>query len=140
MVVIFMLSHQSGEASSETSGVVEQLLQFFSFIPSHIFGMELQFVIRKAAHMIAYFILAGLSYRAFSLDEELNRSLVLSLIVVFIYACTDAYHQTFIVGRAGALSDVLIDTVGGSGFIILRLMYEQVLSQSALKVKGKLAT
>ena len=39
-------------------------------------------------------------------------SLVLCIIICFIYAGSDEYHQTFVDGRTGQFSDVLIDTAG----------------------------
>ncbi len=49
MLIIFLFSAQTGEQSSQSSGLVEQLLSIFSFIPNRIFGLELQFLIRKGA-------------------------------------------------------------------------------------------
>lgn len=38
--------------------------------------------------------------------------IALSMLVTFLYACTDEFHQTFIPGRAGRFTDVLIDCTG----------------------------
>mgnify|MGYP003309055667 FL=1 len=35
-----------------------------------------------------------------------------SIIICFIYACTDEIHQLYVVGRTGQFIDVLIDTIG----------------------------
>ena len=43
----------------------------------------------------------------------INTKLVLlSLLICFLYACSDEIHQLFIVGRSGNAYDVLIDTIG----------------------------
>lgn len=42
---------------------------------------------------------------------------------VFLYACSDEFHQYFIPGRAMAFKDVLIDTSGGiTGYIIVTII------------------
>ncbi len=37
-----------------------------------------------------------------------------SLAFVFLYACSDEFHQSFVPGRGPAFRDVLIDTSGGA--------------------------
>ncbi len=136
MCFIFYMSHQSGETSSEASGVIEQFLSIIPFVPTTLLGIELEVLIRKAAHLTEYFILAMLALNVLVMYYDSKRSLALSLIVVFIYACTDEYHQTFIAGRAGALSDVYIDTAGGGLFILVRSGVNAIIKWRA-KIKGK---
>ena len=38
---------------------------------------------------------------------------IIAISTVFIYACTDEFHQLFVPGRSGQFTDVLIDTAGG---------------------------
>ena len=43
----------------------------------------------------------------------INTKLVLlSLLICFLYACSDEIHQLFVPGRSGEARDVLIDTLG----------------------------
>ena len=42
-----------------------------------------------------------------------NKSIIYTIIFVFIYACSDEIHQLFVSGRSGEILDVLIDTTGG---------------------------
>jgi VanZ family protein len=43
-----------------------------------------------------------------------------TLLIVFLYACSDEYHQSFVPGRTALFSDVCIDTAGGTiGLFIL---------------------
>ena len=45
---------------------------------------------------------------------------IISIVVCFVYACTDEFHQLFVDGRAGLFSDVIIDTIGATiSFIIV---------------------
>ena len=34
------------------------------------------------------------------------------MLICFVYACSDEWHQTFVPGRAGQFRDVLLDTAG----------------------------
>ena len=81
--------------------------------------------VRKSAHFIIYLIL-GLIF--ISLLKEYNildkKSIIYTVIFVFIYACSDEIHQLFVSGRSGEILDVLIDTTGGFiGSIIYKLLF-----------------
>ncbi len=68
-----------------------------------------------------------------------KKSFILSMIICFIYACTDEYHQLFVKGRTGQFSDSLIDTVGAligcSIYILIALLIKYI-----IKRKNKEAT
>lgn len=122
MILIFSFSAQTGEQSSQSSGLIEQLLFYFSFIPSQIAGFELQFIIRKMAHLSEYFILYLLMFNLMKEYQPYKKSLVFSLAGVFLYACSDEIHQAFVPNRACLFTDVLIDTTGGGlGMLIVRI-------------------
>ena len=74
----------------------------------------LDFIIKKAGHMIEYGILAFLLWRALSRGRgALSRSaLVIAFVASVLYAASDEYHQTFVPGRKGKLMDVGFDVVG----------------------------
>ena len=65
--------------------------------------------------MTEYAILAILVYRSAELSAHSRKQFLYwgALAAVFLYACTDEFHQRFVPGRAGLFSDVLIDTLGG---------------------------
>lgn len=68
---------------------------------------------RKGMHASVYFVLAILIMNALIVsNRKIFLAVVLSIIISFTYACTDEYHQTFVGGRTGQFSDVLIDTMG----------------------------
>ena len=71
-------------------------------------------ILKKAAHMMEYGILAFLLGRALSRGRgALSRSaLVTVFFVSVLYAASDEYHQTFVPGRNGTPVDVGIDAVG----------------------------
>ena len=69
--------------------------------------------LRKCMHSIVFFILVVLLINAFYNTNIRNyKAYVFSIIISFIYACTDEYHQLFVLGRTGQFTDVLIDTIG----------------------------
>ncbi|HHH12344.1 MAG TPA: hypothetical protein ENJ77_00520 [Candidatus Moranbacteria bacterium] len=71
------------------------------------------YLLRKAAHIGEYFILAYLAARALVEEGRLSlpQAWVLGAVLV-AFAAGDEYLQTFIPGRSGQASDVLIDTIG----------------------------
>jgi len=74
---------------------------------------EWDFFLRKLAHITEYAILTFLLIRALSEYQLSERKiLVFSVSLAVFYAFSDEYHQYFILGRVGAVSDVLIDCFG----------------------------
>lgn len=72
-------------------------------------------VIRKFAHATVYLVLAFLIL--FALDtrcENFWRNAFVAVIICFLYAITDEYHQTFVPGRSGEFRDCLIDALGAT--------------------------
>jgi VanZ family protein len=67
-------------------------------------------VLRKVAHIGVYLALYISTYRLF-VQEKVKNSFAWSAIFTIIYAVSDEYHQTFVFGRVGAISDVLITLV-----------------------------
>lgn len=109
MILIFWFSHQNGENSLKQSNFI---LQYLKDILS-IFNLD----VRKLAHFTIYLILGSFYFLSF---ERLNKkSICISIILTFLYACTDEYHQSFVPGRGPAFKDVLIDTLGGTVGILL---------------------
>jgi len=81
------------------------------------------FILRKIAHILEYAILTFLLFRAFHStgnQPRANKALALAIIIAFLYALSDEYHQTFIFGRQGKLGDVGID---GVGILIIGLVW-----------------
>lgn len=53
-----------------------------------------------------------------------KKTAILSQIFSVVYASTDEFHQTFVVGRDGNVIDVLIDSSGALvGIIISSIIY-----------------
>lgn len=125
MALIFFLSHQPGQESSELSaGITDIIGSLFEVVfQGKLDASNLSFYIRKSAHFLAYFVLSLLvihSLRKSGLKGY--RGFGLALIICVLYAITDEIHQLFIPGRSGDLRDVLIDSAGATVGIGLYLL------------------
>jgi len=69
----------------------------------------------KLHHAGAYFILAGLTVRAFRhFIAKLNWLLFGSLLFSSLYGISDEWHQSFVNGRYSDVNDWLADTLGAA--------------------------
>ena len=116
LLVIFLFSNQDGSTSTSlTNGILEKYL---FFVDSDIFFM----IIRKMAHITEYFIL-GILVLNFINEFKIDKKIVVSILICFILASFDEFHQLFIPDRTGCLLDVFIDMIGASlGILILSLI------------------
>jgi VanZ family protein len=76
----------------------------------------LHFLIRKAAHLTEYAILACLLLRAFRAGAAIAwrwHWAILSWLLVAVHAVLDEYHQAFTQYRTGSVSDSVLDMAGG---------------------------
>jgi len=93
-----------------------------------------EFLLKKSAHFIEYFILFILTYRAFlNSGVKKERTTYFSLIFCILYAISDEFHQSFTPGREPKIRDVLIDG-GGSISAMAAVIY--YLPKSGQKFKG----
>lgn len=127
-VLIFCLSHQSGEESTETSG-------WFTFLLNFIFPFELtEDFVRTMAHFSEF---ACLSFFMNNLFVSYKGKLtpVFACALSFFYAITDEIHQIFVPGRACQFLDMMVDLAGIlSGFIVYAVIY--ILVRKTIKKFG----
>ena len=131
MAVIFMLSHQSASISSGQSGVfVEQL----HYIAPSIDQQLLTVLVRKGAHIFAYFVLGILTFNALwrvDLSKfKFNRPAMLSIIVCALYAVSDEFHQLFVSGRSGEIRDIIIDSCAATVGVFIISIFVRILQKS----------
>ena len=74
----------------------------------------LDFVLRKAAHMAVFGILALLIWRAIATTTASPRHWLAALVLTVAYAVTDELHQGFVAGRHPSPIDVAIDAAGAT--------------------------
>lgn len=123
--VIFAFSAQTGEESGRLSGsVVKGSIGLLGEL-GELFETDwdafllLTFLVRKAAHMSIYFILAALLfYGLWRAGLRPRPGMAAAVGLCALLAALDEFHQTFVPGRDGKLSDVLIDLSGGVCFLL----------------------
>ena len=141
MALIFSASSDSRsyEHSGRIFGLFEPLLHrlFPQLSPAQVESIHHLF--RKCGHLTEYAVLALLLWRAIRQTDGKNlRPLVapersgggwnwrearLALLLVMLFATTDEFHQLFVPERTSLVSDVMIDTVGGTaGLFALWIM------------------
>ena len=124
MGLIFVLSNDTAEESSKKSdGLIVRCVQ--DIIKRDLSTKEKEKVlkylvkpVRKSAHFFLYFVLGILIINLFKSFELFNyKTILLAILLCFLYACSDEIHQLFIKGRSCEVRDILIDTIGSLLFI-----------------------
>lgn len=133
MIVIFIFSSQNGSESGNNNRFVIEFLRHIGLNLDKILGSNSDFYVRKLAHMTEYFILFMFIYRALNKDFNFNKSAAFSIIIVFLYASSDEYHQSFVPGRGPSFRDVLIDTCGGIIAFLTIMMARSILHSNKAK-------
>ncbi len=132
MLLIFLFSAQSGTQSGEMSKGVVELLDpivepLYKDLPlpqQKAFLDSFHTLVRKAAHFSIYFLLGASAFGAFgNYPLSRPRQSLYSVLLSFLYACTDEFHQGFVAGRGPAFTDVLIDTAGAALAVGLFLLF-----------------
>ena len=133
MYIIFSFSAQSGTDSGNLSYEVshkiveignEVLQKDLEEWEIDQLAYDIEYPVRKAAHMTEYFILAvtvSFPFYVYGL-RGFPLMLVAGLICVG-FACLDEYHQSFVEGRGPSVRDVGIDSIGVfAGIICVRVV------------------
>ncbi len=129
MSLIFIFSNDSGVQSTKKSdGFIIRIVEVFygrelSLQEKEKWVAYLVLPVRKGAHLGVYLILGVLALSFISEFISISwKSILISMVVCFIYACSDEVHQLLVPGRSGNIKDVLLDTIG-SGIGVLGLNY-----------------
>ena len=104
-MVIFLFSSQVGAESSKISN---------------------DLIIRKLGHFSEYMALGFCSFCYLSnifiekdKMKDIKKTVIFSFLFSIFYASSDEFHQTFVAGRDGNITDVLIDSSGALVGILL---------------------
>lgn len=133
MYLIFQFSAQTGDVSGNLSYEVsyrivdignEILNKGLEEWEISNYAYEIEYPVRKLAHMSEYFLLAvALSFPFYVYGL---RGFPLMLVAGFIcvaFACGDEYHQSFVAGRGPSVKDVIIDSIGAFfGILTVRII------------------
>ena len=127
--IIFMFSNQG---SKESNGLSDKIIiKSYEIIrqkkldnkEKKIVIKKYNYIVRKTAHVIIYMLL-GFFIICFLYSFNIKKRIIIySILICFIYAITDEFHQSFLDRTASPL-DVLIDTCGSSiGVIITYILF-----------------
>ena len=146
MCVIFAFSAQTKEESSVVSqGFSYRIVNTTGLLLHlHIDEEQLREIanaiegfVRKGAHMTEYAILAILFYAWLGRWQLSRRRMICTAVfLTILYACSDEFHQLFVAGRAGRVSDVLVDSAGAVLGVALFLFIKMCVSKVARKRVG----
>nr|WP_317449277.1 VanZ family protein [uncultured Sellimonas sp.] len=129
MVVIFLLSAQPSDESSKESLFVGRMVgqifvKDFEEWPKEEqekFAEAINYPVRKTAHATEYAVLGILVLVRCRCQDTWSkrRMIVTAWGISTAYAATDEFHQIFVPGRAGMVTDVMIDSSGALAGILL---------------------
>lgn len=133
MYIIFGFSAQTGMESGNLSHIVsvkiveigdEMLQKGLEDWEIEEVADNIEYYVRKAAHMTEYFLLAiAVSFPLYVYGLRGFPLLLFAGLICVGFACTDEYHQSFIAGRGPSVKDVGIDSIGVFlGIMVVRIV------------------
>lgn len=139
LFLIFGFSAQDGEASGSLSfNISLYLVQLFSPLLPAAMSEEvlleraelIHYFVRKAAHMTEYFLLAlslQLPLTAWLSHRLIHKKRIwIGFAATVLFAALDEFHQTFVPGRSGNLTDVCIDSIGAIAASLCLLLFYSI--------------
>jgi len=140
MGVIFFFSSQpvvqsSAVSQTLTQKIVDVINKIFKNNPpkvltQHIFSSD--HFIRKAGHVLEYFILGALVFTCLRLTN-LRYPANATIFICLAYAASDELHQIFVPGRGPLISDVILDTISAGVGVILVIYIRSIKNKRVLK-------
>ncbi len=137
MALIFFLSAQTNEVSSQTSGQVIEIIaekiypdyEKLTETEQTQVIEEYQFIARKTAHVLIYAVLGFFAFLTFVSYVKLHffTRAFLALLISLGYAASDEVHQLFVMGRSCELRDFLIDALGALVAILLASAFVKII-------------
>ena len=146
MAIIFNFSSKPATISGESSLMISQtLLNAYENISDQTYEesarqqvlLELDHIVRKTAHFMEYALLAAAWVLHFVVRKKgYHIGAYLSILFTSLYAVTDELHQTFVPGRSGQISDVLLDSCGAVTGALLFLSLIKIIKKLCGKYIG----
>ena len=140
MIVIFSFSNQPAIDSSKLSDgfINKTIIKVYEVFNGNITKEKKEeliskysYPVRKLAHFTVYFILGMLVFIYLNNFIKNKSIIIYSLLICFVYACTDEFHQYFVDGRYCSFIDVLIDSIGS--LISILFLHIRILLRKNLK-------
>lgn len=93
------------------------------------FIISLDPTLQNLLHIPVFGLLAFLWLKSFAKHSILaSTKVIITLIVTILFGCLDEFHQTFVSGRYGSLTDILLNIVGIITGTVIYLQREKVSS------------
>jgi VanZ family protein len=131
MLIIFGASADA-QSTAHTSRFLEPFLRWLNPDISTEAIDAVRWLVRKAAHMTEYALLAWLWWRALRRPVRNDprpwswKIAGAAWALTILYAASDEFHQTFVANRTGSVVDVGIDSAGAAlGLGLLWLRYRR---------------
>lgn len=147
MCIIFAFSAQTKEESSAVSEslsyrMVSSTRFFFHWNLDDEQVREIantiEYFVRKGAHMTEFAIMSILLFIWLGLWEmTLFRRGTMAFVITAVYAASDEFHQLFVPGRSGRVSDVLIDSSGALAGVIVFILFGRLVQVLRLRKERK---
>ncbi len=144
LITIFAFSAKpASESMKQSDGIVDYLIRVF--MPDYDslsaerqtdISDTLSTVVRKGAHMSEYAVLSIILYAVLSKWNVTERRLLRAIGAwggAVLFAVTDEFHQLFVPGRSGELTDVLIDGGGALIGIVIAVGIAYILEKRRAK-------
>lgn len=120
MIVIFTFSAKPGDESEDQSikvgmTVCHIFVHGFDNLEEYeqtAMAKKIDYPVRKTAHATEYAVLAGFVLGAVTTGFIRWKNVLTAVCIAVLYAATDEFHQLFVPGRSGRITDVLIDGCG----------------------------
>lgn len=119
-IIIYLFSAQAGIKSINTSDkfaskIIDKVCEVTNkeITPKEKKKLiiKTRFTIRKVAHFTLYFTLGIIVYLLL-ISLNVKHSIILSIIICFLFGCIDEIHQYFVPGRTARFYDCIVDTLG----------------------------
>lgn len=121
MIIIFCFSAKNADDSTKESHrvgktvgyIVEYDFQDWTPDAQERYAEKIDHPVRKTAHFMEYMLLGSLATYAWY-DEKYRKwiRLAVPFAIGAVYSMTDELHQMLVSGRAGMITDVLLDSSG----------------------------
>jgi VanZ family protein len=117
---IFAIESTTYFGSNHTSAPLQRVAEAVCGYDMGVYWKAIHRMIRKTGHFMAYGTFSLICFRALWIvllkaSSQLRRKLQAhggAILITFLVASADEFHQTFLPNRDGTFSDVLLDTCG----------------------------
>ena len=128
MAVIFSFSARPAEQSTGDSRWAGHMIGQL-FVPGfgdwsdkeqEAFAEKVDYPVRKTAHAMEYAVLGLLTAGAYIRSgTSIRKGILVPWGIAALYAASDEFHQLFVPGRSGQVSDVVLDSAGVLAGVLL---------------------